>query len=120
MPRNDTAAGHGDCTTTGSFADHGIDDGAALITDTYYRLVAAGRPAFEPTAAFFDRLESAFVWAYLGAVEERGVPAHVEMAIADARELTREEFAGRPGADVRTEVLPAFYRRVAAFHCRYR
>jgi hypothetical protein len=48
------------------------------------------------------------------------VPTHVELAVADARELTREAFADRPDADVRTEVLPAFYRRVAALHCRYR
>lgn len=112
--------GREDCTTTGSFTDHGIADGAELITSTYYRLAAGGRPVFRPTEGFFDRLESAFLWAYLGAVDERGVPTHVGTAVADARELTREEFADHPDADVRTEVLPAFYRRVAAFHCRYR
>lgn len=109
-----------DCTTTGSFADHGIEDGANLITRTYYRLQGAGRHDFTPTETFFDRLESAFIWAYLGSVDERGIPAHVQNAIDDARSLTHEEFENRPDADLRTEVIPAFYRRVAGFHCLYR
>lgn len=108
-----------DCTTTRSFDDHGIADGADLITANYYRLAAA-EPAFRPTEAFFDRLESAFVWTYLGAVDGTGVPDHVMRAVEDARELTREAFADRPDADLRTEVIPSFYRRLAGFHCAYR
>lgn len=53
-------------------------------------------------------------------MDERGVPPHVERAIEDARTLTEAEFADRPDADVRTGVIPAFYRRVAEFHCIYR
>jgi hypothetical protein len=49
----------GDCTTTESFSDHGIDD---------------------------------------------------------ARALTREAFADRPDAALRTEPIPTFDRRVAGFH----
>jgi len=109
-----------DCTTTESFSDHGIGDGADLVTRTYYRLQAGERRAFSPNEDFFDRLESAFVRAYLGSAEEGDVPAHVEMAIEDARALTHEEFEDRPAADLRTEVVPAFYRRVAGFHCVYR
>ncbi|MFT4890854.1 MAG: hypothetical protein ACI9YT_001775 [Halobacteriales archaeon] len=109
-----------DCTTTGSFRDHGIGDGVGLVTRTYYRLRDDGGREFAPTEAFFDRLESAFIWAYLGSVDERGLPSHVEMAIDDARALTREEFDDRPDADLRTEVIPAFYRRAAEFHCKYR
>ena len=45
-----------------------------------------------------------------------GSPGHVAAAVDDAR----EEFADRPGADLRTGVQPAFYRRVAGFHCAYR
>jgi len=81
-----------DCTTTGSFSDHGIGDGVDLVTRTYYRLQGAERHEFEPTERFFDRLESAFIWAYLGSVDESGVPAHVEMAIEDARAHTQDEF----------------------------
>ncbi|WP_018256113.1 hypothetical protein [Halomicrobium katesii] len=114
---------HGDateCTTTGSFGNHGIDDGAALIHSTYYRLISGGRETFEPTAAFYDSLESAFLWAYLGSVDEAGVPDHVEAAIDDARAVTADEFADRPDADLRTEVVPTFYQQVAGFHCEYR
>lgn len=109
-----------DCTTTGSFDDHGIGDGADLVTRTYYRLQTGDRLSFAPTEAFFDTLESAFIWAYLGSVDERGIPSHVERAIEDARAFTAAEFADRPDADIRTDVLPAFYRRVAGFHCIYR
>ena len=109
-----------DCTTTGSFSDHGIGDGVDLVTRTYYRLQGAERHEFEPTERFFDQLESAFIWAYLGSVDESSVPAHVEMAIEDARAHTRDEFDDSPDADLRTEVIPAFYRRVAGFHCIYR
>jgi hypothetical protein len=109
-----------DCTTTRSFSDHGIGDGVDLVTRTYYRLQGAERHEFEPTEHFFDQLESAFIWAYLGSVDESGVPAHVEMAIEDARAHTQDEFDDSPDADLRTEVIPAFYRRVAGFHCIYR
>lgn len=109
-----------DCTTTGSFSDHGIGDGVDLVTRTYYRLQAAERHEFDPTERFFDQLESAFIWAYLGSVDEPGVPTHVELAIEDARAHTQTEFDDRSDADLRTEVLPAFYRRVAEFHCIYR
>ncbi|MEF8915708.1 hypothetical protein [Natronomonas sp.] len=108
-----------DCTTTTSFDDHGLADGSTLIRETYYRLVEGGA-TYEPTAAFFDRLESAFIWAYLGATDEAGIPPHVGAAIADARGRTHEAFRETPDADLRTEVIPAFYQRVAGFHCIYR
>lgn len=113
-------AGPTECTTTGSFSDHGIADGVELVTRTHYRLLAADRRLFEPTDRFFDQLESAFIWAYLGSVDEAGIPQHVERAIADARAHTEAEFDDSPDADLRTEVIPAFYRRVAGFHCVYR
>lgn len=111
--------GSEECTTTESFADHDIEDGSTLIQRSYYRLSDANRGEFEPTASFFDALESAFIWAYLGTVRENSVPEHVEAAIDDARALTAEEFTDRE-ADLRTEVLPAFYRHLAEFHCAYR
>jgi hypothetical protein len=108
------------CTTTTSFSDHAIDDGSVLIQRTYYRLAAEATPTFDPTDDFFDSLESAFIWAYLGSNDERGVPDHVAAALDDALALTREEFADRPEADLRTAVLPAFYQHLAGFHCAYR
>lgn len=110
----------GECTTTESFADHDIEDGSTLIQRSYYRLAGADRTEFEPTEPFFDALESAFIWAYLGTVRESGVPDHVEAAINDARAHTVAEFADRPDADLRTDVIPAFYRHLADFHCAYR
>ncbi|WP_318570958.1 hypothetical protein [Salinigranum marinum] len=106
----------GDCTTTESFSDHGVDDAVDLVTRTYYGLTAAERAGFSPDDSLFDRLESAFVWAYLSSVDEPEVPPHVERSIDDAREA----FADRSDADLRTDVLLAFYGRVAGFHCLYR
>jgi hypothetical protein len=111
---------HPDCTTTGSFSDHGIEDGSRLITETYYRIREAGYDEFEPTQSFFDALESAFMWAYLGSVDEPGIAPPVEAAIDDARAHTWERFADEPDADLRTQVVPEFYSSIAGFHCRYR
>lgn len=118
MPQTDRS--EEDCSTTDSFNDHGIGDGADLITQTYYRLQGGGRREFTPTETFFDRLETAFIWAYLGSVDETGIPSHVEMAIHDARARTMEEFEEQPDANLRTDVIPSFYSRVAGFHCIYR
>jgi hypothetical protein len=108
-----------ECTTTGSFGDHGVD-GRRLIEGTYRRLAAAELRAFEDTAGFYRQLESAFLWAYLAAVDEPGVPDHVAYAVDDALAWTRERFADADDPDVRTEVVPAFYREAARFHCAYR
>jgi hypothetical protein len=112
--------GDEECTTTESFADHGLDDGSVLISRTYNRIAADGEPTFEPTPEFFDTLETAFIWAYIGTIDEPGVPPHVEAAIEDAREFTRQEFEDDPDADLRTDVIPTFYQQVAGFHCAYR
>ena len=122
MPINTTHDDNADeeCTTTESFADHGLDDGSVLISRTYNRIAVDGQPTFEPTAAFFDTLESAFIWAYIGTIDEPGVPPHVEAAIEDARAFTRREFADDPDAALRTDVIPTFYQQVAGFHCAYR
>jgi hypothetical protein len=109
-----------DCTTTGSFDDHGIDDGHELVTETHRRLREARVAGFRPTDAFFDRLESAFTWAYLGTVDDAGVPDGVALAIEDARHAIEAEFGDREDADLRTDVVPAFYRSVAGYHCAYR
>jgi len=110
-----------DCTTTMSFSDHGVDDGADLVSATYYRLLDAGYRGVDPGGELFEAVETAFVRTYLSHVDDAGgLPAHVAAAVDDARERTAEEFEGRPDADLRTDVLPAFYRRVAGFHCSYR
>lgn len=108
------------CRTTNSFADHDIHDGSVLVQRTYYRLVDAGSGTFEPTADYFQRLETAFLWAYLDSTTGTDVPPHVQAALDDALALTRREFADSPDSDLRTEVLPTFYRHLAGFHCSYR
>lgn len=120
--RDDRPAGgpREDCTTTESFDDHGIDDGHELVTETHRRLREARVDGFQPTDAFFDRLESAFTWAYLGSVDDAGVPDDVALAIADARHAVEDEFADSDDAALRTDVVPAFYRSVAGYHCAYR
>lgn len=114
---NDTRDGRRECTASGGA---GLAGDADLETRTYYRLLSADRRQFEPTDRLFDQLESAFLWAYLGSVDEPGVPPAVELAVEDALALTREQFADRPDADLRTEVIPAFYERVVGFYCAYR
>ena len=109
-----------DCTTTGSFDDHGIDDGSELIRRTYYRLAADDDGAFEPTERFLDRLADAFTRAYLTVTDSYELPAHVAAAVDDARVWTGAEFADEPDADLRGTVIPAFYRHAAGFHCAYR
>lgn len=107
------------CTTTNSFSDHEISDGSKLIRRTYHRLRSA-HTEYQPTEPFFDALESAFIWAYLGTTAESGVPEHVAAAIDDARAHTKAEFADRSDPDLRTSVVPAFYQHLADFHCTYR
>jgi hypothetical protein len=109
-----------DCSTTNSFSDHGIADGVDLVTRTHQRLATAEPVSYSATEEFFDRLEEAFYWAYLGSVEERTVPGHVEAAVDDAIAMTAEEFEGESEADLRTEVVPTFFQYVAGFHCSYR
>jgi hypothetical protein len=109
-----------ECSTTASFTDHGIEDGSILVKTTYRLLAGDGEPEYEPSEEFFDRLAQAFTWAYLGNVEDEEIALGVEAAIDDARVLTAQEFADVEDADLRTEVIPAFYQRVAGFHCAYR
>lgn len=116
----DALASDDECTTTESFADHDITDGSLLVQRTYYRLATAGMTEYEPTGSFFDALEAAFIWAYLGTAEDNGMPDHVEAAVDDARALTAEEFGDQPRADLRTEVVQTFYTHVSSFHCAYR
>lgn len=108
------------CTTVASFEDHGIDDGSELLRRTYYRLAGGGPVEFVPSDAFFDDLADAFVWAYLESTHGTGLPDHVLAALDDAVAVVREQYADDPDADLRTDVVPAFYRTLANYHCAYR
>lgn len=110
----------GNCTTTASFDDHGVDDGSDLIRQTYDRLAADDDGTFEPTDRFFDRLADAFMRSYLTATGEFSLPDDVAPAIDDARTWTAIDFADEQDADLRTQVVPTFYQYAAGFHCTYR
>lgn len=58
--------------------------------------------------------------AYLSVTDEYEPPPHVAAAVDDARVRVDAEFADDPDADLRREVIPAFYRHAAGFHCAYR
>lgn len=55
-----------------------------------------------------------------GSVEEPSIATPAEATIDDARTHTRAAFADHPDADPRADGIPAFYRSLADFHCRYR
>jgi len=76
------------CTTTRSFDDHGVDDGASLVALTYFRLRERG-VEFDPSPDFFDRLETAFERTYLTASGEASLPPHVEDARPHPRGVRR-------------------------------
>ena len=109
-----------DCTTTGSFDDHGIDDGSALIRRTHCRLVAAAADTFGPSDRYLDRLADAFTRAYLTATDAYAPPPHVAAAVDDVRVWAGAEFADDPDADLLGTVIPAFCRHAAGFHCASR
>jgi hypothetical protein len=109
-----------DCSTTKSFDDHGLGDGSRLIRRTCYRLLDGGTTAFEPSDRFDDRLESAFIRTDIGATDDWELPPLVEAPVDGGLARTKDAFGDRPNGDLRTEVVPAIYQRVAGYHCAYR
>lgn len=126
------------CTTTGAFGDHGVPDGTDLIGRTATHMTTAG--ITDPTVGgFFEILGDAFRAAFVEAADADRVPAVVDAAVDDAVHATRETFGGNAtdaavtaagsgtdastdatGADVRTAIVPAFYREVAGYYCAFR
>jgi hypothetical protein len=103
------------CTTTRTFSAYGIADGSSLVRRTYYRL---GDDPGTIDAAAVQRIGAAFGDAFVELADVDAVPDAVSMAVEDAAYFTGESFDGAD-ADLRTDVLPSFYRSVAAFHCAY-
>jgi len=108
------------CSTTTSFDTYGIEDGSDLIRGTYYRLVAEGIETVDPSGPFFDRLANSFTHTFVRLAGTDDLPPALAAAIEDATARTAEEVGDDATVDLRTGVLPAFYRRVAGFHCAYR
>lgn len=107
------------CDTTSAFDTYGIPDGVDLVHRTRYRLLATGDASFEPTRAFLDRVDRAFRAAYIHSAEVPLVPEPLDAALEDVAALTAEEYADEPDADLRGEVLPAYYGTLVGLFCRY-
>jgi len=108
------------CSNTATaFVEFGIRDGADLIHRTHYRLVDGDLDGFEPSVAFFDRLNTAFRTSFVRAARRPVVPEPVDAAVVEASGETAHAFLERPEADLRQAVLPEFYRRVASNYCAF-
>ncbi|MDY6818113.1 MAG: hypothetical protein SVG88_05565 [Halobacteriales archaeon] len=102
-----------------AFVDHSIDDGTDLIARTYYALAATGDRTPEPSPVYADRIANAFRKAFIQSADVPLVPEPVDAAIEEASDLLVHRILDNPDADLRTELLPAFYRTVARTYCAY-
>lgn len=102
-----------------AFVEYGIHDGADIVHRTYYRLVRNGdrRPA--ASSEFVDRLASAFRTAFVRGADTPLVPESIEAAIEEASGTIAHRLLDDPDADLRTDVVPAFYRAVARAYCAH-
>jgi len=110
------------CTTSDTaFLDYGIESGHTLVPATYYHLAERGDRTVEPTLEYFHRVADAFRTVYVRRADVPVVPDPVEAAIEDALTATLHEFGGDDAdPNLRTDLLPAFYARVAGYACVYR
>jgi hypothetical protein len=105
------------CTTTRAFDVYGVTDGSVLVRTTHRLVHENDRGTV--TDATLDLVAAAFRAAFMEHADVGALPADVAAAVEDALYFTRERYADSD-ADLRTEVLPSFYREVAGFHCAYR
>jgi len=106
-------------TRTAAFIHHGIDDGVDLVARTYYELADDGHRNPEPTTEFAERVASAFRGAFVRNAPVPLVPDPVDAAIDEATDTLVHRVLDDPDADLRTEILPAFYRDVASAYCAH-
>jgi hypothetical protein len=114
---------HETCSTHDrAFLDYGVPTGGDLAQDAYYRLRKRGFTEASPTPAFLDGLAKAFEGAYVAEASVPIVPEPVAAAIDDARTTFAHRLLDDPDADrdLRTDVLPTFYRLVARYYCENR
>jgi hypothetical protein len=106
------------CSTTDSFANYGITDGSDLISRAA-RALGSTRQDVTVTPELTSGVESAFRTAFLAESDDGTLPSTVTAALDDAAVLVVDRFGGET-RDLRTDVLPAFYREFAGYHCAYR
>ncbi|MEF8843045.1 MAG: hypothetical protein V5A62_15715 [Haloarculaceae archaeon] len=106
------------CSTSDTaFLDYGLPNGQVLVPATYYALAARDEGTFGPTPEYVHRIADTFRTAFVRRAALPVVPEPVDAAVEDAVTPTLHEFTHE--ADLRTEVLPTFYRRVASYTCTY-
>lgn len=106
-------------THAAAFTDHGIPDGTTLIHRTYYHLATNGIREPVPSQDFSDRVANAFRTAFIRSAPVPLVPDPIDTAIDEATEVIIHRTLDDPEADLRTKILPAFYRAVAQNYCLY-
>lgn len=108
------------CSThTTAFDDHGITDGTELIARTHYTLAETEALTPEPTGAFVEQVATAFRRAFIHEAKVPLVPEPVTHAIEYATDRLAHRLLDDPDADLRTEILPAFYQNVAGAYCAH-
>lgn len=108
------------CTTrTAAFTDHGIRDGADLVFRTYYALVTSGHATPEVSDEFVEHVAAAFRRAFIREAAVPLVPEPVEAAIEAATDPVVHRLLDDRDADLRTEILPTYYRAVANAYCAH-
>lgn len=108
------------CTTrTAAFTDHGIRDGTELVSRTYYALVTSGHATPEMSGEYAEHVATAFRKAFIRKAAVPLVPEPVEAAIEASTDIVVHRLLDDSDADLRTEVLPAYYRAVANAYCAH-
>lgn len=108
------------CTTrTAAFTDHGIRDGTDLVSRTYYALVISGHATPEVTSEFAEHVAAGFRRAFIRKAAMPLVPETVEAAIEASTDVVVHRLLDEPDVDLRTDLLPAYYRAVANAYCAH-
>ncbi|MFT4933069.1 MAG: hypothetical protein ACI91T_002974 [Natronomonas sp.] len=114
---------HEACSThERAFVEYGVPTGGDLVGAMHYRLRNRGTTEAASTPDFLDALAKSFEDAYIDEASIPIVPEPVAAAIDDARTTYAHRLLDEPDADrdLRTDVLPAFYRLVARYYCENR
>lgn len=110
---------HSCSTHADAFADHGIEDGANLISKAYYILARQNIRTPDASSAFVTQVARAFRQAYIQHAAIPLVPEPIDAAIDDAADMLVHAVLDEPAADLRTELLPVFYHQVATLYCSH-
>lgn len=100
-----------------AFAASGVTDGTSIVHRTYYRLRSPDDNAVHASPEFMASLAQAFRRAFLVEMGRHTDPTPVGAAVERAVTVTTHDLLDRESADLRTSVLPTFYRAVSRNYC---